>query len=395
MKLHEYQAKDLLRKRGILTQESHVCFTLDEAARAIDYIGLPCVIKAQVHAGGRGKAGGVKLARTKEEALTAAEQILAMTIVNEQTGPVGQKVNLILVEKACSISQELYISILIDRDSSKVCLIASNSGGTEIEIVAEKDPSSIFKVEIDKTSGLMPFQIRQLACDLQLKNQYKKHFMTMLLGLYRSFIDCDASLIEINPLVLTTDDKVIALDAKMIIDDNALFRQRTISELRDPSQEDEKEIEAQHHGLSYVALDGTIGCMVNGAGLAMATMDVIKHVGGRPANFLDVGGSATAQRVEEALRIIARDPNVKSIFINVFGGIAKCDVIASGMVEAVNSLKLKLPLIVRLEGTNVELGKEILKKSGLKIIAANNMLEGAQKAVKEAQKENQYVDLHQ
>lgn len=384
MKLHEYQAKDLLRKRGVFTLESHVCFTLEEAKQAIRDLGLPCVIKAQVHAGGRGKAGGIKVARSKEEALKFAENILAMTITTEQTTPSGQKVSCILVERACDIKHEFYLSMLVDRENSRICLLASRHGGVDIEEIAQKNPSSIYRVTISKARGLMPYQIRELAVSLGLENACKKNFLALVSSVYRTFLDCDASLIEINPLVIAEDNRVVALDAKMIIDDNALYRQRSISELRDPSQEDDKEIEAQHHGLSYVALDGNIGCMVNGAGLAMATMDIIKHVGGKPANFLDVGGSATAERVEEALRIIARDKNVRSIFVNVFGGIAKCDVIALGVVQAVNSLHLSLPLIVRLQGTNVEKGRDILNKSGLAIIAAHNMLEGAKLAVAKA-----------
>lgn len=384
MKLHEYQAKDLLRKRGVFTLESHVCFTLEEAKQAIKDLGLPCVIKAQVHAGGRGKAGGIKLAHTADEALKYAETILAMTIKTEQTGPVGQKVSCILVERACAIKQELYVSILVDRETSQICLLASKYGGVDIEEIAAHNPASILRVNIAKSRGLMPFEVRELAVLLGLENACKKNFLGLISSMYRTFLDCDASMIEINPLVIAEDNRVIALDAKMIIDENALYRQCAIGEMRDPSQEDAKEIEAQHHGLSYVALDGTIGCMVNGAGLAMATMDVIKHVGGKPANFLDVGGSATAERVEEALRIIARDKNVRSIFVNVFGGIAKCDVIARGVVQAVNSLNLKLPLIVRLQGTNVEKGRDILNKSGLTIIPASNMLEGAKLAVAKA-----------
>lgn len=384
MKLHEYQAKDLLRKRGVSTLESHVCFTLEEAKHAIKDLGLPCVIKAQVHAGGRGKAGGIKLARSEDEALKYAETILAMTIKTAQTGPQGQRVSCILVEKACAIKHELYASMLVDRESSGICLLASRHGGVDIEEIAQQNPASIHKVAISKSRGLMPFQIRELGVALGLENACKKNFLALISSMYRTFLDCDASLIEINPLVITEDNRVVALDAKMTIDENALYRQRGISELRDPTQEDAKEIEAQHHGLSYVSLDGNIGCMVNGAGLAMATMDVIKHVGGKPANFLDVGGSATAERVEEALRIIARDKHVKSIFVNVFGGIAKCDVIATGIVQAVNSLNLSLPLIVRLQGTNVEKGRDILHKSGLTIIPASNMLEGAKLAVAKA-----------
>jgi succinyl-CoA synthetase beta subunit len=381
MKLHEYQAKELLRKRGVLTLDSQVCFTLDEVKQAIKDIGCPCVIKAQVHAGGRGKAGGIKLAHNEKEALAFAQDILAMTIKTAQTGAQGQKVACVLLEKAAKIKRELYVSMLIDRESSKICLVAAAEGGTEIEELAETNPKAIKKIEIDKSIGLMPYQIRNLAHDLNIENDLRKNFVSLLSSIYRAFVECDASLIEINPLAITEDRRLIVLDAKMIIDDNALFRQRSLSEMRDPSQEDEKEVEAQHHGLSYVALDGNIACMVNGAGLAMATMDVIKHVGGSPANFLDVGGSATKERVETALRIIARDKNVKAVFINVFGGIVKCDVIAEGVVKAVHALNLQLPLVVRLEGTNVDLGKHILEKSGLSIIAVSDLLEGAQKAV--------------
>lgn len=377
MKLHEYQAKDLLRKRGVFTLESHVCFTLDEVRQAVRDIGAPCVIKAQVHAGGRGKAGGVKVAQSADEAAAVAEKILTMTIRNEQTGPSGQKVSCVLVEKATRIKKELYLGILLDRERQQICLMASEQGGADIEELAEKSPESIKKIYINKSLGLMPYQIRELALELSISNECKKKFQALVAGIYRTFIECDASLMEINPLAICEENRVIALDAKMVVDENALFRQRAISEMRDPSQDDEKEIEAQHHGLSYVALDGSIGCMVNGAGLAMATMDIIKHVGGSPANFLDVGGSATAERVEEALRIIVRDKNVKSIFVNVFGGIAKCDVIAEGIVAAATSLKMTHPLVVRLQGTNVEKGREILERSGLAIISAANMLEGA------------------
>jgi len=384
MKIHEYQAKELLRKRGVVTLNSEVCFTLDEAEQAVSIIGLPCVIKAQVHAGGRGKAGGVKIAKTKADALKFAEQILGMTIKTPQTGENGQRVSCVLIEEGTSIKQELYIGLIIDRNSQKISLIASQEGGVEIEEVAQKNPASIKYISIDKSCGLMNFQLRQLGFDLKLAPVIKKQLITLGQALYKSFVECDASMIEINPLVITDDDRLLALDAKITIDDNALYRQRLINEMRDPSQEDEKEIEAQRHGLAYVALDGSIGCMVNGAGLAMATMDVIKHVGGSPANFLDVGGSATTERVEQALRIIAQDKNVKAIFVNVFGGIAKCDVIAHGVVNAARALDLKLPLIVRLQGTNVELGQEILNKSGLRIIAAKDMLSGAKLAVEQA-----------
>lgn len=384
MKLHEYQAKDLLRKRGVKTPTSNVCFTLEEARQAINDIGVPCVIKAQVHAGGRGKAGGVKVAKDKNEALSLAKSILGMTIKTAQTTEAGQKVSLILIEEGIEIKKELYLSLIIDRECDELCLIASSEGGVDIEEVADKNPESIKKVYIDSLIGLMPYQLRELAILLNIPKPARRKFVELALGVYKTFIECDASMVEINPLIITAQDDVLALDAKISIDENALYRQRAIGEMRDPSQEDEKEIEAQHHGLSYVALDGSIGCMVNGAGLAMATMDIIKHVGGNPANFLDVGGSATKERVEEALRIIVRDKNVRAIFVNVFGGIARCDVIAAGVVSAAKALNLSLPLIVRLQGTNVELGQEILKKSGLSIIPARDMLEGAQLAVKNA-----------
>lgn len=384
MKIHEYQAKDLLRKRGVATLDSEVCFTLQDAERALHTVGVPCVIKAQVHAGGRGKAGGVKVAKSPEEAMRFAEQILSMTIKTAQTGEAGHKVSGVLIEAGVQIKQELYLSMLIDRDVGKICLIASNEGGVEIEEVAAKNPDKIKKIHLDKSVGLAPFLVRQLGVELGLFGPIKKQLQTLLQGMYRTFIECDASMIEINPLVISADDRLIALDAKMTIDDNALYRQHRINEMRDPSQEDEKEIEAQRHGLAYVALDGNIGCMVNGAGLAMATMDIIKHVGGNPANFLDVGGSATTERVEQALRIIVQDKNVKAIFVNVFGGIAKCDVIANGVVNAARALNLRLPLIVRLQGTNVELGQDILNKSGLSIIAVADMLSGAKQAVLQA-----------
>jgi succinyl-CoA synthetase beta subunit len=384
MKIHEYQAKELLSTRGVAILNSRLCFTLDEVDKALSIIGLPCVIKAQVHAGGRGKAGGVKLALSKEEALKHAEHILAMTIKTPQTHEAGQRVSCVLIEEGVTIQKELYLSLIIDRESQKLCLLASTEGGMDIEEVAKKDPTRIKKILIHKACGLMPYQLRALGDDLNLKPVVKKQFSALVLGIYKTFIECDASLIEINPLVITNDDRLIALDAKISIDENALYRQRAINEMRDPSQEDEKEIEASRHGLAYVALDGSIGCMVNGAGLAMATMDVIQYVGAKPANFLDVGGSATTERVEHALRIIAQDKNVKAIFVNVFGGIAQCDVIAQGIVNAAKALSLSLPLIVRLQGTNVEKGQEILNKSGLRIIAAKNMLEGAQQAAKQA-----------
>lgn len=384
MKLHEYQAKELLAQRGVVTLLSKVCHTTDEARQAIDAIGLPCVIKAQVHAGGRGKVGGVKVAKTKEDAITHAQNILGMTIKTAQTGEAGQKVSCILIEQGVTIKKELYVAFLIDRASSDIVLIASKEGGMDIEEVSAKHPESIRRIHINKGIGLMPYQTRQLALELQLPNTVKNAFTSTMMGLFRTFIETDGSMLEINPLIIDDQDRIIALDAKMIIDDNALFRQKAIGLMRDPTQEDEKEVTAQEHGLSYVALNGTIGCMVNGAGLAMATMDIIKFAGGLPANFLDVGGSATQERVEEALRIIVKDTNVKTILVNVFGGIAKCDIIAQGVVNASRALKLQKPLVVRLQGTNVALGKDILDKSGLRIISADTMLDAAEKAVRAA-----------
>lgn len=384
MKLHEYQAKDLLRRRGVFTLDSQVCFTLEEAYQAVKNIGLPAVIKAQVHAGGRGKAGGIKLVKNEQEAHEYAEKILSMTITNEQTGENGQKVSCILIEKAAPIKKEIYFGMLVDRQKAKICIIASSEGGADIEEVAAKNPSSIKKIWFDKTIGLMPYQLRKLMVELGIDNKIKQQFVSLAMSVYRAFVELDADLIEINPLCVTDDNRVIALDAKMLIDENALYRQPKISEMRDPTQEDEKEIEAQHHKLSYVSLDGNIGCMVNGAGLAMATMDIIKYAGGKPANFLDVGGSATQEAVQEALKIIVSDKNVRAIFVNVFGGIAHCDVIAQGVVNAAKSINLKLPLIARLEGTNVDKGRSILSESGLNIIPADDMLDGAKKAVARA-----------
>ncbi len=381
MKIHEYQAKEILRSYGVHTLESRICFRPDEIIRAAEELGYPCVIKAQVHAGGRGKGGGVKLAKNREEAKKYGEAILGMTLVTHQTGPEGQKVHAVLVEQGCDIGQELYVGLVVDRDTDRVCLMASTEGGVEIEEVAAKTPEKILKVWADPTVGLMPYQARQIAYALGLEHQVATKAAKMLLALYQAFVGTDSALAEINPLVVTKAGDVVALDAKMTFDDNAIYRQPKLLQMHDPTQEDPREVQAQQHGLSYVALDGNIGCMVNGAGLAMATMDIIKHVGGEPANFLDVGGSATQDKVREALKIILQDSKVKAVFINVFGGIAKCDVIANGVVAAVNELGLHLPLVVRLEGTNVDAGKAILKQSGMAIIAADDMLDGAKKAV--------------
>lgn len=381
MKIHEYQAKEILREHGVATLEGRICFTLEEAKKAADALGFPCVIKAQVHAGGRGKGGGVKLVKNRDEAKMYAQQILGMTLVTPQTGAEGQVVNSILVEQGCAIDKELYVGMVVDREQGRICVMASTEGGVEIEEVAAHSPHKILKQWVDPVIGLMPYQARNIAYGLNLDDKTAKNAVKFLIGLYNAFVATDASLAEINPLVVTQTGDVVALDAKFNFDDNALFRQKRITEMHDPTQEDPRELAAQHHGLSYIALDGNIGCMVNGAGLAMATMDIIKHVGGDPANFLDVGGSATQEKVTEALKIILQDDKVKAVFINVFGGIAKCDVIANGVVDATKQLGLSVPLVVRLEGTHVDLGKKILRDSGLKIIPADDMLDGAKKAV--------------
>ncbi len=384
MKIHEYQAKEILRQHGVKTLKSRVCFKIEQVSVAADELKYPCVIKAQIHAGGRGKGGGVKLARNLDEARAAGEAILGMTLITPQTGAEGQKVSQVLVEQGCQIAKELYAGLVLDRDKNQICLMVSTEGGVEIEEVAANTPEKILRQWINPTLGLMPYQSRNLAFGLGFSGALAKGVGKFLHGLYSAFVSADATLAEINPLVITKNDEVLALDAKFNIDDNALFRQRKLAEMYDPAQDDKREVAARQHDLSYVALDGNIGCMVNGAGLAMSTMDIIKHVGGEPANFLDVGGSATKEKVTEALKIILQDKNVKAVFINVFGGIAKCDIIANGVVSAAKDLGLSLPLIVRLEGTNVDLGRSILRDSGLKIIPASDMLDGAKKAVEAA-----------
>ncbi len=381
MKIHEYQGKDILRKYGVPTLKGTLAHTADEAVAAAEDLGYPCVIKAQIHAGGRGKGGGVKLAKNKAEAKEHADAILGMTLKTHQTGPEGQLVKKVLVESGCAIARELYVGVVLDRETSRVCVMASTEGGVEIEKVAEETPDKILKEWVDPTTGLMPFQARNLAFGLGLKGSEIKHAVKFFTALYAAYIGTDASLAEINPLVVTEGGEVIALDAKFNFDDNSLYRQKDVAEMRDPDEEDPRETKAKAFDLSYVALDGNIGCMVNGAGLAMATMDIIKHVGGEPANFLDVGGGADEAKVTAAFKIILEDPAVKAVFVNIFGGIAKCDVIADGVVAAARELGLEVPLIVRLEGTNVDQGKQILKDSGLKITPADDMLDGAKKAV--------------
>ncbi|PGX55982.1 ADP-forming succinate--CoA ligase subunit beta [Bacillus anthracis] len=382
MNIHEYQGKAVLRSYGVSVPNGKVAFTVEEAVEAAKELGTDvCVVKAQIHAGGRGKAGGVKVAKNLDEVRTYAESILGTTLVTHQTGPEGKEVKRLLIEEGCDIKKEYYVGLVLDRATSQVVLMASEEGGTEIEEVAEKTPEKIFKEYIDSAVGLQGFQARRIAFNINIPKELVGQAVKFMMGLYRAFIEKDCSIAEINPLVTTGDGKVMALDAKLNFDSNALYRHKDILELRDLDEEDAKEIEASKYDLNYIPLDGNIGCMVNGAGLAMATMDIIKHYHGDPANFLDVGGGATAEKVTEAFKIILSDKNVKGIFVNIFGGIMKCDVIAEGVIEATKQVGLELPLVVRLEGTNVELGKKILNESGLNIVAAESMADGAQKIV--------------
>ena len=382
MNIHEYQGKAVLRSYGVSVPNGKVAFTVEEAVEAAKELGTDvCVVKAQIHAGGRGKAGGVKVAKNLDEVRTYAESILGTTLVTHQTGPEGKEVKRLLIEEGCDIKKEYYVGLVLDRATSQVVLMASEEGGTEIEEVAEKTPEKIFKEYIDPAVGLQGFQARRIAFNINIPKELVGQAVKFMMGLYRAFIEKDCSIAEINPLVTTGDGKVMALDAKLNFDSNALYRHKDILELRDLDEEDAKEIEASKYDLNYIPLDGNIGCMVNGAGLAMATMDIIKHYHGDPANFLDVGGGATAEKVTEAFKIILSDKNVKGIFVNIFGGIMKCDVIAEGVIEATKQVGLELPLVVRLEGTNVELGKKILNESGLNIVAAESMADGAQKIV--------------
>ncbi|WP_156289050.1 ADP-forming succinate--CoA ligase subunit beta [Oceanobacillus salinisoli] len=382
MNIHEYQGKEVLREFGVKVPNGHVAYTVDEAVEAAEKLGTAVtVVKAQIHAGGRGKAGGVKVAKNLDEVRTYADEILGKTLVTHQTGPEGKEVKRLLIEEGCDIKKEYYIGVVLDRATSRVVMMASEEGGTEIEEVAAETPEKIFKEVIDPVVGLAPYQARRLAFNINIPDELVGKTVKFMTGLYEAFVAKDCSIAEINPLVTTGDGEVMALDAKLNFDDNALYRQSEITELRDLDEEDEKEIEASKYDLSYVALDGNIGCMVNGAGLAMSTMDIIKYFGGEPANFLDVGGGATAEKVTEAFKIILSDPNVKGIFVNIFGGIMKCDVIAEGVVEATKQVGLEIPLVVRLEGTNVDLGKKILNESGLNITSADSMADGAEKIV--------------
>ncbi len=382
MNIHEYQGKEILRKYGVSVPNGKVAFTSDEAVKASEELGSSVyVVKAQIHAGGRGKAGGVKIAKTKDEVKGFAEELLGKTLVTHQTGPEGREIKRLLIEEGCDIQKEYYVGLVLDRATSRIVLMASEEGGTEIEEVAEKTPEKIVKVVIDPAIGLQGYQAREVAFKINIPTKLVGQAVKFMTSLYNAFIEKDCSIAEINPLVVTGDGKVMALDAKLNFDSNALYRQKDILEYRDLDEEDPKEIEASKYDLSYISLDGNIGCMVNGAGLAMSTMDIIKHYGGDPANFLDVGGGATAEKVTEAFKIILSDQNVKGIFVNIFGGIMKCDVIAEGVVEATKQVGLTLPLVVRLEGTNVELGKKILSDSGLNITSAESMADGAEKIV--------------
>ena len=382
MKIHEYQAKDILRKYGVATPRGYPCFSVDEAVEAAKKLGGSVwVVKAQIHAGGRGKGGGVKLAKSLDEVKAHAGQILGMQLKTHQTGPGGQKVRRLLIEEGADIKKELYLGMVVDRGSQRVVLMASSEGGMDIEEVAAKTPEKIHKVAIDPAKGLADKDAEDIAARIGVPQKSLAQARDFLKALYRAFDDTDASLAEINPLVLTGDEKVVALDAKMNFDDNALFRHPEIVALRDLDEEDPAEVEASRFDLTYIQLDGNIGCLVNGAGLAMATMDIIKLYGGSPANFLDVGGGASTEKVTEAFKIMLKNPRLKAILVNIFGGIMKCDVIAQGVVAAAREVKLGVPLVVRLEGTNVDLGKKILAESGLPIISGNNMADAAQKVV--------------
>ncbi len=383
MNIHEYQAKEMLAKYGVAVPRGGVACTAEEAEAAARELGGPVwVVKAQIHAGGRGKGGGVKVVHALDEVAATARDMLGMTLVTPQTGPGGKVVKRIYVEEGCDIARELYLGMLIDRGPGRVTVMASTEGGVEIEEVAARTPEKILKIAIDPAVGLMPFHARKIAFGLGLAGKQVSAAVTFVRGVYDAFLACDASLVEINPLVVTGGGEVIALDAKMNFDDNALFRHKDIADMRDENEEDPHELEASKHDLNYVKLDGSIGCMVNGAGLAMATMDIIKLYGSAPANFLDVGGGATRERVTAAFKLILSDSNVEGILVNIFGGIMRCDVIAEGVVAAAREVSLHVPLVVRLEGTNVEIGKRILGESGLAIVSADNLADAAEKIVK-------------
>jgi len=386
MNIHEYQGKEILRKYGVTTPRGFPCFSVDEAVQAAEKLGGKVwVVKAQIHAGGRGKGGGVKVAKSMDEVKKYASEILGMTLVTHQTGPEGRLVKRLLIEEGANIKKELYVGMVVDRATQRVCLMASSEGGMNIEDVARDTPELIHKVFVNPGTGLTDAEGEDIARKIGVPEIAVKDASKFMQGLYRAFDETDASLAEINPLIVTADDKIIALDAKFNFDSNGLYRQPEIMAMRDLDEEDPDEIAASKFDLTYISLDGNIGCMVNGAGLAMATMDIIKLFGGNPANFLDVGGGATTEKVTEAFKIMLANPKVKCILVNIFGGIMRCDVIANGVVEAARQVQLKVPLVVRLEGTNVDKGKEILAKSGLPIISATGMSDAAKKAVSAAE----------
>ncbi|HHF7372819.1 ADP-forming succinate--CoA ligase subunit beta [Legionella bozemanae] len=382
MNLHEYQAKQLFASYNLPVPNGDVAYNVDDAIQVASQLSTArWVVKAQVHAGGRGKAGGVKLVSNKDELATAVKSLLGTRLVTYQTDAHGQPVNCVLIEETCDIGRELYLGAVVDRATRRVVFMASTEGGVEIEKVAEETPEKIFKIIVDPLVGVMPFQCRDVGFKLGLKEEQIKHFTHLMMGLGKMFVDCDLSLLEINPLVVTKQGQLICLDGKINIDGNALYRQPKLKSMRDTTQEDERENRASDWELNYIPLDGTIGCMVNGAGLAMATMDVIKLHGGEPANFLDVGGGATKERVSEALKIIVSDEKVKGILVNIFGGIVRCDLIADGILAAVKEVDVKIPVVVRLEGNNAQLGADILNKSDLNVIAATSLTDAAKKIV--------------
>jgi succinyl-CoA synthetase beta subunit len=391
MNIHEYQGKELLKRYGVAVLDGYVAWNAAEAEEAAKKLPGPVyVVKSQIHAGGRGAGrfkedpngkGGVRVVKSVEDVKAAAEAMIGKTLVTKQTGEAGKQVSRVYVEDGCDIKRELYLSLLVDRDTSRIVIMASTEGGMEIEEVAENHPEKILKAVVDPASGVSGFHCRKLAFGLGLEGKQVASFTKFVTAMYKAFVELDCAIVEINPLVVTGAGDIVALDAKVSFDDNALFRHKDLEALRDDSEMDPKELDAVKHDLNYVALDGEIGCMVNGAGLAMSTMDIIKLYGSSPANFLDVGGTATAERVTEAFRIITSDSNVKAILVNIFGGIAKCDMIANGVVAAAKNLTLSVPLVVRLEGTNVELGKKILAESGLAIIPADNLADAAEKVV--------------
>jgi succinyl-CoA synthetase beta subunit len=397
MNIHEYQAKELLQKFGVATMRGKVASTPDEAEQIARELGdANLVVKAQIHAGGRGKGiftngfkGGVHLVKSAKDAREVASKMIGQTLVTHQTGPQGRVVKKVLVAEAAQIAREIYFAILRDRATAAPLIVASTEGGVEIETVAAKSPKKIIRESIDPLAGLQPFQTRKVAKELKIEASQSKAATKLFDGLYRAFIGCDCSMVEINPLVVTTKGEVVALDAKFNFDDNALYRHPEIAAMRDIAEEDPREVEASKHGLNYIGLDGNIACLVNGAGLAMATMDIIKFYGGNPANFLDVGGGATEEQVTEAFKILISDKNVQAILVNIFGGIMKGDIIAQGIINAAKTVKLDVPVVVRLEGTNVERGKQLLKESGLALIAADDLADAAQKAVKAASSKTQ------